>query len=659
MVKRTISMLLALVLVVICVFPALAVPARAEETDSSTEGSELTGYSLQLGSPSSSAVKDFWKQISIYNIFNSGSGDFLFGSNHSGTRAFFITVYSNGLISSSNLSTLAPYTSLTYPFFSLNFGPYGSGSVSSGDLFSSYSNAYAHWLKIQNEYFFLTEDSYFEVGSTSSTGDCYVFFYKVGRISRSGDVSFGNYKSIKFSTYDSIYQYYTDAAYIPGDSGQGAVAPTISGFSPSWSWQTVEQGSAPIALTVNATSPNDGVLSYSWEVRNMKTGAILPITDNVGSSIVASTDEVGIFSYSCRVTNSYPSGSWDSFVSWTIEVYPETAGAGENITWRILSDGTLYISGSGLMNDYSTASGKRAPWYEYKDSITSIVVSEGIISIGNYAFYQLSKATSVSLPNSLKTIGTSAFGLTGLTSVIVPEGVTHLGPYCFQAYKLVVAVLPSTLSSVDIAIFHSSSSLTHLYIYASSPPSFSHSTQTILGTVSKLSTIYVPYGSGESYKLHEYWGIYADKIVEMESQADPIDTIEELGAIVEQILAELEELNQSKSILASILDAINNWGQQIVDAIGGGFTTDKTPDEFEEKLDDTLTQLGAAGDAMANVQRPDHSAIDFNVGAMVSQSGVAVLASCFSDMMAFEGLQTLVITFVTLSLAAFVLFGRG
>ncbi len=69
-----------------------------------------------------------------------------------------------------------------------------------------------------------------------------------------------------------------------------------------------------------------------------------------------------------------------------------TCGAEGNessMTWSLDSDNTLIISGSEAMWDYSTAnigSQKQAPWYEHKDNITTVIIEEGVTTIGMYAF---------------------------------------------------------------------------------------------------------------------------------------------------------------------------------------------------------------------------------------------------------------------------------
>ena len=107
------------------------------------------------------------------------------------------------------------------------------------------------------------------------------------------------------------------------------------------------------------------------------------------------------------------------FTTCTVKV-PD-AFAAVSYSWDS-STKTVTITGSGNMDNYNT-SDKIATWVtKYAATALKIVVSEGITSIGEYAFYNFNKATSLSLPSSLKTINSFAFrGCSALTSVTIPE----------------------------------------------------------------------------------------------------------------------------------------------------------------------------------------------------------------------------------------------
>lgn len=84
----------------------------------------------------------------------------------------------------------------------------------------------------------------------------------------------------------------------------------------------------------------------------------------------------------------------------------ESGTCGASLTWT-LDNGTLNISGTGAMSNYTT--GSNTPWYSSREDITSVTIGTGVTSIGDYAFSQCSNLASITIPNSVTSIGTKAF----------------------------------------------------------------------------------------------------------------------------------------------------------------------------------------------------------------------------------------------------------
>ena len=103
---------------------------------------------------------------------------------------------------------------------------------------------------------------------------------------------------------------------------------------------------------------------------------------------------------------------------------------GDNLTWD-LTDGVLTISGSGDMAHWEWE--EAVPWYSYHESITSVIIGDGVTSIGYIAFYNCTGLTSVTIGNSVTGIGEGAFAACiGLTSVTIPASVTGIGEGAFN-----------------------------------------------------------------------------------------------------------------------------------------------------------------------------------------------------------------------------------
>ena len=108
--------------------------------------------------------------------------------------------------------------------------------------------------------------------------------------------------------------------------------------------------------------------------------------------------------------------------------------------------------------------------YKYKGTMpenTSITIKEGTIAIGNGAFLGCSGLTSVTIPNSVKKIGSYSFGrgCTGLKSVDIPNSVTEIGGYAFSGCSSLTEVkIGKGVTTIERNAFSGCSSLTSIEI---------------------------------------------------------------------------------------------------------------------------------------------------------------------------------------------------
>ena len=138
---------------------------------------------------------------------------------------------------------------------------------------------------------------------------------------------------------------------------------------------------------------------------------------------------------------------------------------GENLTWEYdPSTRALTISGTGKMTDYAGYDSK--PWHAWRKDITSVVLSEGLTSIGNNSFYGCTALTSITIPDGVITIGKNAFNsCSNLPSIDIPSSVTSIGVAAFANCKVLTSIeIPSGVTAIADNTFNSCWALTSIDI---------------------------------------------------------------------------------------------------------------------------------------------------------------------------------------------------
>lgn len=154
-------------------------------------------------------------------------------------------------------------------------------------------------------------------------------------------------------------------------------------------------------------------------------------------------------------------------ITFTFSVYADNARAVAQITYNFdNSTGTLTIYGEGDMPSYQYNS--NAPW-NYNvviSNVKSIVVSEGITSIGEYAFDGFKSLVNVTIPSTVTKIGMSAFqDCTSLQSITIPENVTAIGGYAFDGCTSLTDInLPLGIKEIGGNVLSNCTSLVEIEI---------------------------------------------------------------------------------------------------------------------------------------------------------------------------------------------------
>ena len=140
------------------------------------------------------------------------------------------------------------------------------------------------------------------------------------------------------------------------------------------------------------------------------------------------------------------------YARWTAGGNCGAEGNGSNVTWTLDSDGTLTISGTGAMADYTDP--YAVPWYRPGVSIKQIVIGDEVTSIGDFAFYGVTEVTNVTIPESVTSIGKYAFTFSGIMSIAISTNITTIDRAAFAACtKLISVDLSNATSLKEIGIY--------------------------------------------------------------------------------------------------------------------------------------------------------------------------------------------------------------
>lgn len=205
---------------------------------------------------------------------------------------------------------------------------------------------------------------------------------------------------------------------------------------------------------------------------------------------------------------------WKNYSSYIYYIGENAGNCGESVTYSFdESTGLLVVSGEGAMYDFDGYEYPQTPWKSYSASIKSLIIQDGVTSIGGNAFSECRFLNSIEISNSVVDISAGAltgtawydnqpdgliyagkiaysykgeapdntevnikegtisiaayafFACSGLTSVTIPNSVTTIGNNAFDACKNLTSVnIPKNVTAIEPYTFENCSSLNTITI---------------------------------------------------------------------------------------------------------------------------------------------------------------------------------------------------
>ena len=228
------------------------------------------------------------------------------------------------------------------------------------------------------------------------------------------------------------------------------------------------------ALDIVAGSHEHGYIgAYAKNVYTEEGGSQISNTDD-GYRFLYDGENgylMGYYGADSEITLPSSFIAYDGTAVYEYEIYGRAFYGCDNLTSITIPDSVTSIG------DYA---------FDGCSGLTSVTIPDSVTSIGNGAFADCSGLTNITIPDSVTSIGYSVFfGCSGLTSVTIGNGVTSIGNQAFSGCSGLTSItIPNSVTSIGDHAFEHCSSLQEI-IVAEGNPVYHSAGNCIIETASK------------------------------------------------------------------------------------------------------------------------------------------------------------------------------
>lgn len=247
------------------------------------------------------------------------------------------------------------------------------------------------------------------------------------------------------------------------DPNGGSVSPTT---------KTLEIGTR---LTGMPTPTRTGYIFRGWAMDKIDPdGSGVSVTTVVADGVWTFDKDTTLYAHWEKQATANPlQNTTDGITKPTSFDYSGKFGVNNALTWGLnTGTGVLVLSGNGKMQNWSNA--EYRPWAKLRNSVTGVIIEDGIQNLGRYTLARCENMTSVSIPESVTEISDGVFTRAySLGSIELPQSLTTIGSGAFsECTSLRSITIPKNVDFIETGAFGSCTNLESIYFCGNAPSYF-------------------------------------------------------------------------------------------------------------------------------------------------------------------------------------------